>query len=110
MEFMGDELFFTESTEPTNIIWENRHWGPADYFKRGMIAFAIITVLLLVSFSIIYFSKSFSTKMNDKYPPVDCANIKATYVKGGNGLEYYATIEHQNYYFFDASETTAVPL
>jgi hypothetical protein len=27
-EFMGDELFLAESTEPTNIIWENRHFTP----------------------------------------------------------------------------------
>jgi hypothetical protein len=60
-EFMGEELFFTESTEPTNIIWENRHWGPADYAKRGFIAFLIIFVLLTISFVIIYFSKTMST-------------------------------------------------
>jgi hypothetical protein len=58
---MGDELFFTESTEPTNIIWENRHWGPKDYLKRSIIAFLIIVLLLSISFVIIYMSKVVST-------------------------------------------------
>jgi len=27
-QFMGDDLFLEECTEPTNIIWENRHFTP----------------------------------------------------------------------------------
>ena len=27
-QFMGDDLFMEESTEPTNLIWENRHFTP----------------------------------------------------------------------------------
>jgi len=27
-EFLTDDLFLVEATEPTNIIWENRHFTP----------------------------------------------------------------------------------
>lgn len=110
--FMGEELFFTESTEPTNIIWENRHWGPADYFKRGCIAAGIIFVLLSISFVIIYFSKVVSTQIQAQYPAVSCDNIVETYKSGTpktadyKDLEYYAALEHKNYYVAAPEEPT----
>lgn len=74
-EFMDDDLFLVEATEPTNIIWENRHWTPADYAKRTLQVFAIIGFLLAVSFGTIYFFKSYAISNSSKYPQVDSDDI-----------------------------------
>lgn len=70
-EFMDDDLFLVEATEPTNIIWENRHWTPADYYKRTLQVFVIIACLLVISFIAIYSCKSFAISKSSKYPTVD---------------------------------------
>lgn len=93
--FMGQDLFLKESTEPTNIIWENRHWTPRDYLKRGMIVISIITVLVLVSFGLIFICKSYSLELKSKYPTVDCVIINKSYAEK---LESYAFSEWDNHY------------
>lgn len=84
--------------EPTNIIWENRHWTTNDYIKRSFIAFFLIFVLLMISFLMIYQSKLASIEFNDKYPAVNCASIKQTFQRGQNDLQTYAIREHKNFY------------
>lgn len=72
---MDDEFFLEESTEPTNIIWENRHWTPADYAKRTLQVTAIVACLLAISFVVIYILKSKAIDMANSYPKVDADNI-----------------------------------
>ncbi len=74
-DFLGSDLILSESTEPTNIIWENRHWTAADLTKRTLHAFAVIALLILVSFALIFFCKQFSIAISNKYPTVDCTMI-----------------------------------
>jgi hypothetical protein len=62
-KLMGEPLYFTEATEPTNILWENRHFTPGDRLKRGLVAFAVIFVLVFISFSIIFYCKTISVKI-----------------------------------------------
>lgn len=33
-EFTGQKLVFLETSEPTDIIWENRHWTAIEIFWR----------------------------------------------------------------------------
>jgi len=70
-EFMNDELCLEESTEPTNIIWENRHWTSADYAKRTLQVVAIIGGLLAVSFLAIYSCKSYAIELASRQPNVN---------------------------------------
>lgn len=74
-EFMDDDLFLIESTEPTNIIWENRHWTTADYAKRTAQVVAIICGLLAVSFLAIYTCKSYAIGVTSVYPKVNYKRI-----------------------------------
>lgn len=74
-EFMDDDLFLIESTEPTNIIWENRHWTTADYAKRSLQVVAIICGLLVVSFLAIYTCKSYAIGVTSIYPKVNYDRI-----------------------------------
>lgn len=99
--FLSQELFLQESTEPTNIIWENRHWTPRDYLKRGMIVLGIITCLVLVSFGLIFMCKSYSLELKSKYPSVDCAVINKSY-RGAH--EAYAYREWDNHYNWVAKD------
>jgi Calcium-dependent channel, 7TM region, putative phosphate len=99
-KFLGTDFYLSESTEPTNILWENRHWTPADYFKRGLIVFSIITLLILISFSIIFFCKSYSIQVFSKYPSVECPVLQKTYTSaaGKDLLAEYAQREYDAYY------------
>lgn len=97
-EFMGDELFLVESTEPTNIIWENRHFTPQDYAKRTTIVLFAIFGLIMVSFVIIFVCKMYAITTSNKYPDVNCDNIKQIYNTSSTSYESYAYREWMGYY------------
>lgn len=92
---LGENLYFTKATEPTNIIWENRQVTKAESFKRLIVVFALIVLMILVSFSLIFLCMSYSVKANQRYPAVDCSVVKNSY---GNSLEKYAVEEHKDFY------------
>jgi hypothetical protein len=98
-EFMDDELCLEESTEPTNIIWENRHWTQADYAKRTLQVVAIIAGLLTVSFLAIYNCKSYAIELASRQPNVNPQYI-LEHVVGNSAkkLYDYAVNEHENFY------------
>ena len=70
---------FKHTSEPTDIIWENRHFTNNDYLCRQLFAFAIITVLLFGSFIVVYIISSYSAKLAAVFPPVDCDGIEDAY-------------------------------
>ena len=69
-KFLGKTLEFIESTEPTNIIWENRHYDDTHYFKQGLKVLILVACLLAVSFITIYFFKSDAIAQARKYPSI----------------------------------------
>lgn len=79
LTLLGQEFIFDKCSEPTDIIWENRHYTSWDYLKRQAGAFAIIAILLLGSFALIYWISAFAAKMAAVYPPKDCDGITAAY-------------------------------
>ncbi len=78
-EFLGDDLFLVEATEPTNIIWENRHFTEVDTFRRSLRAFAAIVCLLIASFLTIYYFKSIAINTSRMYPSIQPAEIVSLY-------------------------------
>lgn len=78
-QLLDEDLHFIEATEPTNIIWENRHFTAADYLKRTFQVLAIIGCLLAVSFMTIYYFKSGAIAQARKYPPVKGVDIMRLY-------------------------------
>ena len=62
-DFLGSDLVLKESTEPTNIIWENRHWTNLDVTKRTIIVTGAIALLILISFAMIFFCKRTGIKI-----------------------------------------------
>jgi hypothetical protein len=80
-QLLNEDLYFEKATEPTNIIWENRHLTTKERFKRALKVTLIIIVLICISFTIIFYCKSYSIKVGDKYPAVDCTVIKSAYTR-----------------------------
>ena len=74
-QVLGQTLRLINASEPTDIIWENRHFTWIDYLKRQTFAFCVIFVLLLGSFIVVYIVASYSSKIASTYPQVDCDNI-----------------------------------
>jgi hypothetical protein len=78
-EFLGDELCLVEATEPTNIIWENRHFTSLETFRRSLRALAAIVCLLLISFLTIYYFKSKGINTSRMYPSISQSEILRLY-------------------------------
>ena len=84
---LGKVLKFKDASEPTDIIWENRHFTKANYFKRQAIAYIIMAFLLFGSFLLVYRVALFSSKIANTYPQIDCDTVIKDY---GNTIETYA--------------------
>jgi hypothetical protein len=78
-KFMEEDLYFEAATEPTNIIWENRHLTAHDRLKRTIQVVAFIFGLIVVSFSIIFFCKSVPLWLSAKWKPINCSVVQDTY-------------------------------
>jgi len=71
-KIMGVDPAFAQATEPTNIIWENRHIKGINYGARVTGALVSAFILLVLSFSVIVLFKSEQINMGNKYPSLDC--------------------------------------
>ena len=76
---LGQELDFEDASEPTDIIWENRHFTRWDRIKRTIIVCCCVFVLLSISFSFIFICSQGANRPLLKYPATNCQEIKDTY-------------------------------
>lgn len=74
-QVMGHDLYLKPATEPTNIIWEHRHFTKSQRTFRAFVATTIIGILLVISFAIIFYFKFNSIKFNEKYPVAKCSDM-----------------------------------
>ena len=88
---MGKKLEFTETSEPTDIIWENRHWTKKEIFWRSIFAWVIILILMAGSFIFIWWVSAFSTSVARVFPTVDCEAALQTY---GSEIEEFAVADY----------------
>lgn len=77
--FLGSEIDVHGASEPTDIIWENRHFTSGQRFVRTMIVSFAIFLLLCVSFTLIYTAQKTSLAMKQKYPKQKCAELNDEY-------------------------------
>lgn len=61
-KILGKDVKLIAATEPTNIIWENRHIRGFRFCRRAFVAVVIVTFVLAVSFAAIYTFKQISIK------------------------------------------------
>ena len=97
-KFLDTPLKFIESTEPTNIIWENRHYDDTHYYKQGLKVLILVAFLLAVSFITIYFFKSDAIAQARKYPSIKGNDVIRQYQEpAGNDKDnskMYLLYEH----------------
>ncbi len=79
MTLLGQPFTFQECSEPTDIIWENRHYTDRDYFFRQLWAFIIIAVMLFGSAIVIYVISAWSQDLASVFPATNCDGIKEAY-------------------------------
>lgn len=90
-EFMGRPLVFAEASEPTDIIWENRHWTMAERFWREVRAAVIVFILIAASAWFIFKVSTLSSKVARVFPTVDCPTLRTNY---GDQLENFAVADY----------------
>ena len=73
---LGRPAKFTASTEPTNIIWENRHIKGVNLYIRGIVAIVLITFMLSIAFSFILVAKSTAIQNSRNFANIDCTEYK----------------------------------
>ena len=91
MRLINQKFEFKETSEPTDIIWENRHFTNRDYIFRQLFAFVIIGILLFGSFLVIYIISAYSANLAQVFPPTDCTGIELAY---GETLKEYAVMDY----------------
>ena len=83
---------FKESTQPSNIIWRNRHIKGVKYGMRVFAAILIAFLMLMFAFSFIFMFNKASIRVQKKWPVVDCDVLKKPYsdaeIKIAAGNEY----------------------
>lgn len=77
---LGQSFRFQGASEPTDIIWENRHFTPTQRLKKSIVVYLIITLLLVGSFVVIFIFSDISAKALNKYPIIaDCDTALINY-------------------------------
>jgi hypothetical protein len=92
---LGTKIRFLEPSEPTDIIWENRHWTRNDIFWRSVKAWIVILILMAGSFMFIWWVSSISSKVAKVFPSTDCDAQKETY---GSAFEEFAVHDYDYIY------------
>lgn len=74
-EWFGDEVSIEiqPASEPSDIIWENRHFTESQRNWKAFYVFCAIFLMLFVSFIVIFGAQKWSYSLMDVYPNVDCA-------------------------------------
>jgi hypothetical protein len=90
-EFYGAVLKFFEASEPTDIIWENRHWSKTETFWREIKAWVVIAILMSGSFVFIYWVSTLSSEIARVFPTVDCPTLITNY---GDQIDEFAVADY----------------
>lgn len=61
--FLGSEIDVSGASEPTDIIWENRHFTSFQRFIRTIIVAVVLLGVLCCSFALIYTAQKTSLAM-----------------------------------------------
>jgi hypothetical protein len=71
---LNGDLDIQKASEPTDIIWENRHYLPITRNLRRVIVYSVILIALSISAFIIYKCSSYGNYLKNKYPtsPTNC--------------------------------------
>lgn len=92
--WFGDEkIEIQPASEPSDIIWENRHFTPRQRLLKEIVVFLILGVLLALSFWIVFALSTYSYQMLNKFPVTDCPAF--TEGKGDTFMQIGAWSEYE---------------
>ena len=73
--FLGSEIDVGQASEPSDIIWENRHFTSGQRFLRTMVVSFAVFCMLCVSFAAIFTAQKTAIAMKQKYPKQNCKEV-----------------------------------
>lgn len=77
--FLGSPINVHEAGEPTDIIWEHRHYSDLSVRVRAAIFLLVMIGILCMSFMLIYSAQKKALAMKRKYPHQDCREFVFEY-------------------------------
>jgi len=101
MKFLGEDLIIQQASEPTDIIWENRHFEPRTRTCKRVVVWTVIFGMLAVSAALIFKFTLISNSAKFRYPAAQCSTTADEYAKritrtGNKKIwEYDAVMEHK---------------
>jgi len=69
------EIVVKQAAEPSDIIWENRHFTPWERAKKKLIVVLLMTVMLALSFGLMFSCATYSLNLLKKFPDEPCHNL-----------------------------------
>lgn len=78
-ELMGQPFKFEKASQPTDIIWENRHLQWWERGLREVFAYGIVLAILVSSFVAILYLAHLEIVYQRVFPAVDCDLIQQQY-------------------------------
>ena len=91
-KILGESLKFKNASEPSDIIWENRHIEPRTRTVREVVVTLVIGLALLLSFAVVFAGRKAQANVYAKYPvPASCAPFYDNY---GAALEGFAVMDY----------------
>jgi len=88
LKLLGKEFEMQPASEPTDIIWENRHFKPMDRTKKRVVVYLIILIMLAISGSCIFVCSSNSNALKTKYPKTKCEQVDKDFIRAGDPKKY----------------------
>jgi hypothetical protein len=78
---MGHKIHIEPASEPSDIIWENRHYTDYDRSVKKFFSVIVITLALIFSFVVIFWFAKYALQLKSKYPMTDCVRINKDYLQ-----------------------------
>lgn len=72
---LSNKFRFKQASEPTDIIWENRHRTEWNLFFRELFSATLVGLLLLGSFMFIFKVSRYSASIAKVFPVVNCEAV-----------------------------------
>lgn len=72
-EWFGNEAIEIQpASEPSDIIWEHRHFTPKERFRKAVCVGLVVFLMLSVSFVVIFAAQLYAMNLMSIYPVVNC--------------------------------------
>ena len=77
IKFMGKSIRFYSASEPSDVLWENKHQTKKAYCFKALIASVVIAILLSVTFIWVFLLKS--SYSQSQYGGMNCESVYKVY-------------------------------